>query len=137
MVAESKFVSRPCLCRVVVLSCGGVAVGPPTAFPRTGPRVPWVSCLDPRGCHRVQDDPVTWSHPCVCTGWSRDVVRTMRSRSTCIKGCVSRSCATEKYQQNIRSADHTNNNWARCWLDSEEEEEWQSKPNGRRDRLFR
>ena len=76
-------------------SRGGVAVGPPTAFPRTGPVY--------RGCPAWTHEGVTESrmtlwqraNPCVCAGRSRDVVRTMHSRSTCIKGCVSRSCATE------------------------------------------
>ena len=60
---KARFVSRPCLSCVVCRSLRRGAVGPPTASPRTRTHVPWVSCLDPRECHRVQDDPVTKSQP--------------------------------------------------------------------------
>ena len=54
LLTESTFDLRPCLCRVVVCrsSRRGVAVGPPTTFPRTGPRVPWTTSYFL--CARVQ-----------------------------------------------------------------------------------
>ena len=48
----------------------------------SGTSVPWVSCLDPPVCHRVQDDPEARSQPLLCACWccwSRDVVRALRS----------------------------------------------------------
>ena len=47
------------LCLVVLW----LVVGPPTAFLRGGTGVPWVSCLDPPVCPRVQDDPEAKSQP--------------------------------------------------------------------------
>ena len=59
--------------------------------PACGPRVPWVSCLDPLVCHRVQDNPVTKSQPlCVLVGVVTSCVLYAR-----VRGRVSRSCATE------------------------------------------
>ena len=58
----------------------GADCGPPTAFPRTGPRVPWVSALT----HGVSQSP---RMPCdkeptlVCVGWSRYVLRSVRTCS--------------------------------------------------------
>ena len=47
------------LCVVVLW----LMVGPPTAFLRRGTGVPWVSCLDPPVCPRVQDDPEAKNNP--------------------------------------------------------------------------
>ena len=65
--------SKACLCQAVVCrrsSCG-TCCGPPTAFPRTGPRVPRVSLP---GRQTVQDDSVTKRQPHCRVGWSRVVV---------------------------------------------------------------
>ena len=84
--------SQALVCRVSFVGRYVVELsGHPRPFPRTGPRVPWVSCLDPRGCHRVQDDPVTKGQPlCVLVGVVTSCVLCARGR-----GRVSRSCATE------------------------------------------
>ena len=89
--AECTCVSRPCLSCCRLSSCRVVElVGPPTAFPRTAPRVPWVSFLDPRGC-QSPDDPVGKSQPlCVLVGVVTSCVLCAR-----VRGRVSRSCATE------------------------------------------
>ena len=90
-LAENTFVSRHSLSCCRLSSCRVVElVGPPTAFPRTGLRVPWVSCLDTLGFHRVQDDPVTKSQPlCVLVGIVTSCVLCARFRDR-----VSSSCAT-------------------------------------------
>ena len=72
-----------------------LVVGPPTAITVWQPVYRGRPCRDPPVCHRVQSDTVGKRQRLLCAGWSRDVVRTMRSRSTCIKECVSRSCAPE------------------------------------------
>ena len=88
LFTESTLVSRP-YCRVSFVGRYVVELsGPPTVSPRTGPRKPWVSCLDPRGSHRVQDDPVTKSQP-LCVGWSRDVLLSVRTYSV---SCLTLMC---------------------------------------------
>ena len=97
--AESTCVSRPCLSCCRLSSCRVVElVRPPTAFPRTAPRVPWVSFLDPRGC-QSPDDPVTKSQPlCVLVGVVTSCVLCARVRCR-----VSRSCATENTYRHLNS----------------------------------
>ena len=82
LFAEITFDLRHCLCRV---SCvGRHVVELLSGHPR--PSRVRVSCLDPRDCHRVQDDPVIKSQPlCVCAGCSRGVLRSVRSCSTCVE----------------------------------------------------
>ena len=90
LVAESTFVSRPCLCRVV---CRRVVelVGPPTAFPVWAPVYRGCPCRDPPVCHRVQGDSVAKRQPfCVLIGVVTSCVLCAR-----VRGRVSRSCATE------------------------------------------
>ena len=58
IVASTFVLTLVCvLSSVVVGRLRGGHVGPPTAFLRRGTGVPWVSCLDPPVCPRVQDDP--------------------------------------------------------------------------------
>ena len=56
------------LSSVVIGRLRGGYVGPPTAFLRRGTGVPWVSCLDPPVCPRVQDDLEAKSQPVVVLG---------------------------------------------------------------------
>ena len=88
-------------CRVSVVtswSCCRATHGFPTVRLPSSLRVPWVSCLDPRGCPRVQDDPVTKSQPlCVFVGVVASCVLCARVprvlRDVLTTGCI--SCATE------------------------------------------
>ena len=93
------------MCRLSVVtswSCRATHRLPAYGPPRAGPRARWVSCLDPRGCHRVQDDLLTKSQPlCVLVGVVTSCVLCAR-----VRGRVSRSCATENT--------HTLLDWKRC-----------------------
>ena len=54
----------------------------PTAFPVRAPVYRGCPCRDPSVCHRVRDDSVAKRQPlCVCVGWSRVVLRSVRSHS--------------------------------------------------------
>ena len=87
---KARFVSRPCLSCVVCRSLRRGAVGPPTASPRTRTHVPWVSCLDPRGVTESRMTLSQRSNLCVLVG-----VVTSCVLCACVRGRVSRSCATE------------------------------------------
>ena len=64
IVASTFVLTLVCvLSSVVVGRLRGGYVGPLTAFLRRGTGVPWVSCLDPPVCPRVQDDPEAKSQP--------------------------------------------------------------------------
>ena len=92
--------SQDLVCRVsfvgrYVVDLSGATHGLPAHGP---PRVPWVSCLDPQGCRRVQDGPVTKSQPlCVLVGVVTSCVLCARVprvlRDVLTTGCI--SCATE------------------------------------------
>ena len=105
LIVSSTFVlTLGCvLSSVVVGRLRGGYVGPPTAFLRRGTGVPWVSCLDPPVCPKVQDDPDAKSQPflvlfkgvrgvvtsCVLCARVSRVLRVVLTT-----GCI--SCATEK-----------------------------------------
>ena len=59
--------------------------------PLSGTGVPWVSCLDPPVCHRVQGDSVAKSQPllCVLDGVVTSCVLSMRS---CSWSCSALMC---------------------------------------------
>ena len=87
---KARFVSRPCLSCVVGRSLRRGAVGPPTASPRTRTHVPWVSCLDHVGVTESRMTLSQRANPCVFVG-----VVTSCVLCACVRGHVSRSCATE------------------------------------------
>ena len=88
---ESTFVSRPCLChvvggRLVELVSGHLRPSSVEALVYGG-----CPCQDPPVCHRVQSDSVAKRQPfCVLLG-----VVTSCVLCACVRGRVSRSCATE------------------------------------------
>ena len=103
IVASTFVLTLVCvLSSVVVGRLRGGYVGPPTAFLRRGTGVPWVSCLDPPVCPRVQDDPEAKSQPFLL--WLLVVLGVVTSCVLCARvsrvlrdvlttGCI--SCATE------------------------------------------
>ena len=103
IVASTFVLTLVCvLSSVVVGRLRGGYVGPPTAFLRGGKGVPWVSCLDPPVCPRVQDDPEAKSQPflvwlLLCFGVVTSCVLCARVsrvlRDVLTTGCI--SCATE------------------------------------------
>ena len=89
--AESTFVARPCLCRVVGRRVVEL-VRPPTAFPVRAPVYRGCPCRDSPVCHRVQGDSVAKRQPlCVLVGVVTSCVLCAR-----VLGRVSRPCAYEK-----------------------------------------
>ena len=80
--------ARPCLSCVACRSLSRGAVGPPTAFSLTGPCTVGV-LPGPMGVSQSPGCPCGKEPTLVCVGWSRDVLRSVR---TCSGSCLTLMC---------------------------------------------